>query len=87
MEVAGYIKVTYKQLQRELQKNRVNKEEVHEIALAAAINVKSVGTIRNCFDTVKQTVSDEVLSKLFKELDLDGVILWANGERNYFIKK
>lgn len=87
MEITGYKKVNYDQLQRELLKGRANKQDVHEINLAAAIDVKSVGTIRNCFDEERQTVSDEVMTKLFKELELDGIILWQNGERNYLIKK
>ena len=56
MEITGYKKVNYDQLQRELQKNRDDKGDVHEINLAAAIDVKSVGTIRNCFDKEGQTV-------------------------------
>lgn len=87
MEVLGYRKVTYTQLQKELQKSRADKPDLHEINLAANINVKSVGTIRNCFVEDAQVVSDEVLTKLFKELELDGIVLWSNGERNYLIKK
>ena len=87
MDFTGYKKVNYEQLQSVLHKSRANKSEVHEISLAAAIDVKSVGTIRNCFDTERQTVSDEVLTKLFRELEIDGIILWENGERNYLIKK
>jgi len=87
MEVLGYKKVTYSQLQSALQKSKAEKPDLHEINLAANINVKSVGTIRNCFAEDNQAVSDEVLTKLFKELEFDGIILWSNGERNYLIKK
>jgi len=86
MEVLGYKKINYQQLQTEIKK-RKDEKDVHEITLAANIEVKSVGTIRNCFNQNEQTVSDEVFTKLFNELELDGIILWKNGERNYLIKK
>ncbi len=86
MEVLGYKKINYQQLQSEMDKKKKEKD-VHEITLAANIEVKSVGTIRNCFNKEEQTVSDEVFTKLFTELGLDGLILWSNGERNYLIKK
>mgnify|MGYP000508785014 FL=1 len=84
MEVLGYEKVTYKQLQKELHKVKLEK---HELLLAASINVKSVGTIRNCFSYDAQGVSDETLTKLFKEIGFNAIVLWADGERNYLIKK
>ncbi len=87
MEVLGYKKVTYSQLQSALQKRKADKPELHELTIAANIEVKSVGTIRNCFADNAQVVSDEVLTKLFKELEFDGIVLWSNGERNYLIKK
>jgi len=87
MEVLGYKKVTYTQLQKELQRNKATKPYLHELTIAANINVKSVGTIRNCFVEESQVVSDEVLTKLFKELEFDGIVLWSGGERNYLIKK
>jgi len=86
MEVLGYKKINYSQLQDVLDKKRKEKD-LHEIALAANIEVKSVGTIRNCFNKSEQTVSDEVFTKLFNELGIDGIVLWSNGERNYLIKK
>lgn len=86
MNFTDYQKVNYTQLQKELHKQNAGRD-VHELTLAANIGVKSVGTIRNCFDIDRQTVSDEVLTKLFKELQFKGVILWENGERNYLIKK
>ena len=66
MEVLGYKKVTYAQLQSALQKTKAEKPDLHELTIAANINVKSVGTVRNCFSDTSQVVSDEVLTKLFK---------------------
>lgn len=86
MEIVGYKKVTYSQLQSALQKTKAD-NNIHELTLASNIQVKSVGTIRNCFADKKQLVSDIVLTKLFKELKFDAIILWFNGERTYFIKK
>lgn len=87
MDIPGFKKVSYEQLQIELHKKRADDESFHELAVATKIEVKSVGTVRNCFDTQRQSVSDEIFTRLFKAINLNAVILWSAGERNYFIKK
>lgn len=84
MEIKGYKKVTYDDLQVIMQKKNAEME-MHEINMAAGIDVKSVGTIRNAFTPVNQSVSDEVLTKLTTLLEIPTMIVWINGERNYYL--
>lgn len=86
MDLSAYKQIKYKELQRELSKKRdeVNK---HELSLAADINVKSVATVRNVFNSTEQITSDEILTKLFKALGLKAMVGWIDGERRYFISE
>lgn len=85
MNITGYKHVNYKELQTELHKKNAD-ADIHELKLAAAVDVKSVATVRNAFNTDNQVASDEVMSRLFTALNLEALIIWINGERNYYIK-
>lgn len=84
MEIKGFKKVTYEQLQSELHKKSADKDKSH-IQIAVDIDIKSVNTIKNAFETEKQIVSDQVLTNVMNAYDLDGFVLWGNGERNYYL--
>jgi len=84
MEIKGYKEVTYQELQSVLHKKNAD-ANMHEINMAASVNVKSVGTIRNVFNTEEQTASDEVLTKVFNVLNLPAFVLWFNGQRKYYL--
>lgn len=84
MDIKGFKKVSYNELQKAL---RTRNEEMGmpDVNIAATINVKSVATVRNSFNMDEQVTSDEVLTKVFDVLKLSAFVLWMNGERNYYI--
>lgn len=84
MDLSNYKLVDYKEIQKELAKKR-DACNIHELNIAANINVKAVSTVRSAFNEEEQLASDEVLTKVFKELGLNAFVGWVNGERRYFI--
>lgn len=84
MDIKGFKKVTYEQLQTELHKKSADKDMNH-LKIAVDIDVKSVNTIKNAFEVDKQIVSDQVLTNVMNAYDLDGFILWGNGEKTYYL--
>lgn len=88
MNIIGYKKVDYKQLQQVMQKNYADyREGKSEIDLAVTMKVKSTQTIRNAFRQDYQMVSDELLTSLNNAIGLNTCVVWVNGVRNYFIPK
>lgn len=86
MDLRNYKQVAYKDLQKRLHEKK-SISDIHDLNLAAQLDIKSVGTIRNAFNLDKQEASDEVLTKIFNALGLDAFVGWVNGERRYFISK
>ena len=86
MNFKNYSQINYENLIKELKKATTDKD-LHELTIATQVGVKSVGTIRNCYNLDVQIVSDEVLSKVFKVLNMNVFIAWIDGDRKYFIKK
>lgn len=54
------------------------------IQIAADINVKSPATVQNALNM--NSVSDEVVTSVMKSIGLSGFIVWASGEKYYYIK-
>ena len=86
MEIKGFTKIQYDELQAEI-KRVYNRDELPEIQIAAKVNLKSVQTVRNAFVPGSQVISDESFSKVLPELGIDLLIVWYQGERCYYIKK
>jgi hypothetical protein len=84
MEIKGFKNVNYAELQTVLQEKYVA-ADIPDVQIANTIDVRSLSTVKNTFNTGMQSVSDEVLTKVFKVLNLNGFVLWVNGERNYYI--
>lgn len=57
-----------------------------EMKLADNIGLKTIQTIRNCFNAENQKVADETLTHLMKIIDFDGFVLWKDGQRLYYVK-
>lgn len=55
--------------------------------LADELKVKSVSTVMNALQKDVQKVSDSVLTNLMAAVKFNGVIVWAAGERKYFVAK
>lgn len=56
-----------------------------DIQIALDIKVKTSKTIQNAITAPKQKVSDKALSKIMKAVGMDGVLLYINGSRQYYI--
>ena len=85
MNLSDYEVTNYKQFLKALHLHKADCDKT-EVRLASDIGVKSVLSVRNCFDGSKQIVSDAVLTKLMEVLKLDGIIVWNKGIRYYYIK-
>lgn len=85
MKLEGFKKIDYQGLQAEIKKV-YDPKEVPEIQIAAQINVKSVQTVKNAFNSAGQVVSDEILTNILNALGLNSFIIWQNGQRTYYIK-
>jgi hypothetical protein len=84
MEIKGFKNVNYTELQAVLSE-KYKTAAIPDVQIANDIEVRSLSTVKNTFNAGMQSVSDEVLTKVFKVLDLNGFVLWINGERNYYI--
>lgn len=86
MDIKGYKKVPYKDMQKELKKKHDDSGK-SLVDIAATINVNSTNTIKFAIDNPnEQMVSDKVLTSVFDALGLPGFVMWISGERQYFIK-
>lgn len=87
MKITGYKTVSYSELQGALHKVYADyKQTKTEVELAMSINVKSLQTVRNAFQTNIQIVSDAVLTNVMTGLGFNGFVVWKDGERLYYIK-
>jgi hypothetical protein len=85
MNLSEYKNTTYREFQKVLHKYSADCNKT-EVRIASDIGVKSVLSVRNCFDGRGQIVSDSVLTKLMECLGMDGFVLWVNGCRKYYVK-
>lgn len=84
MKIEGFKKVDYDTIQTEMSKLH-KPDELPEISIAAQIGVKSVQTVKSAFNKENQIVSDEVLSGVLGQLGITSLIVWQNGQRNFYI--
>lgn len=85
MNLSEYEVMNYKQFLKALHIHKADCDKT-EVRLASDIGVKSILSVRNCFDDRCQIVSDSVLTKLMEVLKLDGFVLWIGGVRKYYIR-
>lgn len=86
MIIKGYKKISYSELVDVLiEYKKLSKKD--KVKIASSIGLKCTQTITGAFYPYYQKVSDILLSKLMKFLEIDGFIAWYEGERCYFLKK
>lgn len=83
MEIKGYKKITYNQLQEFIKKAKEGNKS--DVEIAVALKVETTQTVRNATQKDEQKVSDKILSSLINIVGLDGFIFWHNGIRSYYI--
>lgn len=87
MKITGYKAVNYSQLQSKLQQAySLHRTENTEVSVAQSLGLSTTQTVRNAFKDEMQMVSDAILTKLMKHIGFDGVVVWINGIRLYYIK-
>lgn len=88
MNFPTYAEVTYKELQKEINKAWADYllNKGNEIKLAGALKVRTTQTVRNAFAPIKQVVSDDLLSGVMDCLEMDAFIVWNKRKRRYFVK-
>lgn len=79
-----YERISYKALQAKIHRSWVD-SGLSLIELSKKVGVKSSQTVKNSFHTEIQMVSDEVLTKVLKEIGLPAKIEWKDGKKSYFI--
>ena len=84
MEIKGYKEITYNQLQSLITKNKEGNKS--DVEIAFALKVETTQTVRNAMQKDEQKVSDKILSSLIGIVGLNGIVVWSNGVRHYFIK-
>lgn len=83
MEIKGYKKITYNQLQDFIKKAKEG--NISDVQIAVDLKVETTQTVRNATQKDEQKVSDKILSSLINIVGLDGFVFWRNGIRNYYI--
>jgi hypothetical protein len=83
--IKGFNQVTFNKLQ-EIMMDRYRETKKSYVELAYELEVKSVSTAQNALTGVEQMVSDQILTNMLRILNLNGMVVWQNGERNYYIK-
>ena len=87
MKITGYKEVSYNDMQGLLQKKYTDyRKDKSEIELAVAIGVNSPQTVRNAFQADMQMVSDTILTKIMTSIGFDGLVIYREGIRLYFVK-
>lgn len=81
----GFKQISLPELQSEL-KNGYKKSGKTYFELAVDMGIKSTTTIQNLLTSEKQIVSDEMLTKFINLLGINAIVMWQDGERNYYIK-
>lgn len=84
MEIKGYKKVTYNQLQDLIKKAKEGNKS--DVEIAAALKVETTQTVKNAMQKDTQKVSDKILTSLINIVGLTGCVIWESGERNYYVK-
>lgn len=79
-----YTKVSYSKLQVLINK-AYSDSGMSSVDLSKKIGVKSTQTAKNALDTTWQVVSDEILTKVIKEVGLDAKVEWKDGKKSYLI--
>lgn len=89
MNIAGFKEVDYQTFLQQLSNRHADYIDGggSEFKLADKIEVKAIQTVRNCFSPIRQIVADKVLTNLMNAVELNGLVIWMNGIRIYFIKK
>jgi len=83
--INGYKNMTYGEFQKELYLRFVDSDKTY-LQVASELGVKTHITAQNAFNTERQAVSDEVLTKVMKSVGLSGFVLWVFGKKYYYIK-
>lgn len=83
--VKGFKQITLADLQAELHKAYKDSGKSY-VELAYELNLKSITSVQNLLMSETQVVSDEMLTKFINLLGLKAVVIWQNGNRNYYIK-
>lgn len=87
LEVTGYKKISEGVLHSYIEKAYENYLSGGKSLPHAAVALgKSTQTIRYCIGKKTNLVSDEVLSKFFELVQIDGFIVIKNGVRFFYIK-
>lgn len=85
MNIKGYKEVNYFELITWLREYRFfNKKSNTQIAVE--LGFRSSQTIVNALNYTEQGVKDCNLTKIMQYLGFDGIVIWQNGKRKYFIK-
>ncbi len=82
--LTSYKNVTYKKFINELDKCYKESKKT-EMELASCMK-KTTMSVRNCFQPIKQCVSDKVLTHLLKCLGMKAKIEWLDGNRYYYVE-
>lgn len=85
INIQGYRELNYSAFQKEMGSYFAN-SEIKDIEIAVKVGLKSTATVRNAFRTDTQIVSDEVMTKIMKLINIEGFILWVEGNRYYYVK-
>lgn len=83
--IKGFQQVTFSKLQSILLEKYKESGKSY-VGLAYELDVKSVSTAQNALTGAEQMVSDQILTNLIRILNLTGMVVWQNGQRNYYIK-
>lgn len=85
MIIKGYKEVDYFRLITLLREYKsYNKKSNAQIAVE--LGFRSSQTIVNAFSYTEQNVKDSNFSKIMQYFGFDGIIIWHNGTKKYFIK-
>lgn len=84
MIIDGYKEVTYFELINQLKEyRRYNKKS--NAQLAVELGFRASQTVVNALNYNDQVVKDVTLTKIMECVGLDGIIVYKNGEKHYYI--
>jgi len=86
--IKGYKQITFPEFLEALN-TAFSKCNKSHLQVAADIGAKSVQTTRNALiadEFGDQIVSDNVLTKVMASLEMEGLIVYANGQKFYYAK-
>ena len=84
MVIDGYKEVTYFELINKLKEYR-DYSKKSNAQIAVQLGFRASQTLANALNQNEQNVKDSTLTKIMQHLELDGAIVWINGEKHYYI--